>query len=1345
MFKRAIAWVGLLFFVCVGMLACSDGTGSKAGESIATDHAALTIIAEHGFEDGTAQGFMPRGGGVVLENSTEAAFDGTRSLKTTNRTATFHGPSLNVRSLLVRGAIYQITVRARLVAGQAPTALRLSMQHTPTGAADQFITLAQNNTVTDGAWVTLTGSFSYTVDVSNLILYIEAPNSATSSYYIDGVNISETVPPFTGNRFNDFEDETFQGWIPRGGSVVLENTAEIADTGLRSLKTTNRTQAFHGPSLNLFGVLRRAATYQVSVRARLVAGNAPTTLRVTMQRTPTGQANAFDPIAPATNVTDAAWVTLTGVYSFATDVTGLLLYVEATAANASYYIDNFTLTEIAPPPGPPGNTTGAASNFESGAAEGWFARIGNEVLTVTDADAHGGTKSLLTTNRTGTFRGPAFNVTNVMFNGSRYRVSLWAKLAPGEPDAQLRVSLERRLGTNSSTFHTVINNTTVTANAWVRLVTTYDVALANTGLTLYVESNAGTSPFYIDDFEISFVPPAVAERDIPAVRETLAPFFPVGAAIHAGDLTGEHAFLLTKHFSSVTSENDMKWSALQPSEGNFTYATADAQVAFAKANALRVRGHTLIWHQQTPSWVFNDSAGNPLTPTPENKTILLARLENHIRAVVAHFGSDIYAWDVANEVIDPNQSDGFRRSPWFNVIGPEYIDRAFQVAREVAPNAELYINDFDTTNTTKRQFLHDLVRDLRMRGIPVDGVGHQMHNNVDFPSSQAIVDTVNLFHALGVKQEVTELDVSIYSNSLPGPIADYFDIPAERLVMQGYRYRDFFHAFRQLAGKISSVTFWGQADDHTWLASSGRTNAPLPFDVSLKKKHAYWGIVDPNQLPGADLTAGISAASSSIAAGQSGDYLLTIANDGDEDSEAFLPTNDDLPAANVSFVSGLPPRSVFQSLVAPPGWECTTPAVGGTGQIACTLQSLDVNASEVFTLGVTISDCSTPNGTGLASSVTATSTTRDPNLAPNNTATATVAVTNPPPVITLAGSPDMTLECRADFTDPGATAEDACDGPVDVLVSGAVNTASVGLYTLDYDASDSAGGNATRLSRSVNVVDTTPPVVTLAGADTVTLECLEAFLDPGASAADVCAGDLSASASGTPSLSVPSVSLLTYSATDPSGNTGTATRTVIRRDTIAPTFDVQDLTVLLPGVKVVLNGGVLRINGQIVPLGNGTITILGQTIVLQGDTIVINGQTFLLDGRTVMLLVPLGQYQSFTIADFIAALGADCDTSLDLGDVVIDQVTSDELDNAPGNSDGNTTNDIDLSGDCRTLRLRAERVSSGNGRVYTVTLRVRDASGNLTTRALKVIVPRNQGTGSGVDDGARTTVTGSCP
>jgi endo-1,4-beta-xylanase len=799
---------------------------------------------------------------------------------------------------------------------------------------------------------------------------------------------------------NDFEDGTPQGWIPRGGGVVLTNTTEAAQAGTHSLKTTGRTQGFHGPSLNIQNTLTKGATYQVTVSVRLVSGQAPTTIRVTVQRTPTGGSNQFDTVVSSANngVTDAAWTTLNGVYSFGTDNSGLLLYVEATSATASYYIDSFSITQLAPAPGPPANTTGAAATFETGTREGWAPRIGDETLTVTTADAHTGTFSLLTSGRTSAFRGPAFNVTNVMFNGSRYRISLWAKLAPGEPSSQIRVSLQRNLGGVVTSFHTVVPNTTVTANGWVQLAVTYDLALANTSLTLYVESSSGTASFYIDDFQITFVPPPVAERDIPSVYQAFAQYFPIGAAVGQGDLTGEHAFLLTKHFNSITSENDMKWSSLQPTEGNFTYATADAQVSFARANNMFVRGHTLVWHNQIPAWVFNDPSGNPMTPTPENKALLLQRLENHIRAVMTHFGTDVYSWDVANEVIDPSQPDGFRRSPWFNITGTDYIERAFRVAHEVQPGAKLYLNDFDTTNPTKRQFLFNLIADLKSRGVPIDGLGHQMHNNVDFPSRQAIVDTINMFSSLGVDNQITELDVSIYSNSLPGPIVDYADIPVERFILQGYRYRTFFDAFRELQGKISSVTFWGQADDHTWLTSPSRVNGPLLFDTSLKKKFAYWGLIDPLQLPGADLSAEITASPNPVLSGGTTAYTITVRNNVDHDTEPFQPSDDDLPAANVSLLTAVPAGTSFQSLTTPNGWTCNTPAVGTSGQVQCTISSLAPGLAAQFVLTVAL-DCATSNGTQIANAASVSSTTADPNLAPNNTTSVIVEVSNPAPVI----------------------------------------------------------------------------------------------------------------------------------------------------------------------------------------------------------------------------------------------------------------------------------------------------------------------------------------------------------
>ena len=152
------------------------------------------------------------------------------------------------------------------------------------------------------------------------------------------------------------------------------------------------------------------------------------------------------------------------------------------------------------------------------------------------------------------------------------------------------------------------------------------------------------------------------------------------------------------------------------------------------------------------------------------------------------------------------------------------------------------------------------MRDLLSRGVPIDGIGHQMHSNIEYPSAAAVLTTLNQFTALGLDNQVTELDVSIYSNTFPQPFTAYEDIPADRFVRQAFKYRDLFRSFRYLSGDISSVTLWGQADDHTWLTSSARVNAPLLFDTGLKHKLAYTAIMNPSDLPGAGSTLSFSGA-----------------------------------------------------------------------------------------------------------------------------------------------------------------------------------------------------------------------------------------------------------------------------------------------------------------------------------------------------------------------------------------------------------------------------------------------------------------------------------------------------
>lgn len=484
------------------------------------------------------------------------------------------------------------------------------------------------------------------------------------------------------------------------------------------------------------------------------------------------------------------------------------------------------------------------ATFEDGTTQGFRAR-GGETVTVSTTVAHSGQHSLLVSDRTASWQGPARDLHDEMVKGTRYDLSVRVRLGAGQSPAQVRLSMQRD-SDGTSAYDQVVGNTAVTADAWVQLRGTYVLAHDVDALSAYVETASGTADLHIDDFTLSYLPAKPIQTDIPALREVLADHFPIGAAISNRQIIGDQATLLRRHFDTVTPGNALKWDATQPTEGTFRWGDADAQVGFAVENGLAVRGHTLVWHQQTPDWVFTDTDGTPLTADPVDRALLLDRLATHIRAVVGRYGDAIAVWDVANEVIDENQADGLRRSRWYEITGLDYLRTAFRVAREVAPNAKLYINDYNTNVPAKRDRLRDLVSRLRAEGVPIDGVGHQMHVNIAWPSVAETEAMLQAFVPLGVEQQVTEMDISIYTNadeSFPTP-------PTDRLRTQAHRYRDLFDLYRRYADELTSVTLWGLADDDTWLDNFpvARKDAPLLFDTELQAKPAYWGVVDPTRI-----------------------------------------------------------------------------------------------------------------------------------------------------------------------------------------------------------------------------------------------------------------------------------------------------------------------------------------------------------------------------------------------------------------------------------------------------------------------------------------------------------------
>jgi endo-1,4-beta-xylanase len=343
------------------------------------------------------------------------------------------------------------------------------------------------------------------------------------------------------------------------------------------------------------------------------------------------------------------------------------------------------------------------------------------------------------------------------------------------------------------------------------------------------------------------------------VATKYADYFPIGAAVDSQSYM-THAPILKANFNSVTAENEMKFASLEPNEGSFTYSTADAIVNFAVTNKMKIRGHTLVWHSQNPSWLFSNGSGGTAS-----KDVLLARMKNHISNVMGHFKGKVYAWDVVNEAImedgsyrDGNESDDSKKSQWYAIIGESYIAEAFKAAHDADPDAKLFYNDYYDYLPTKQQAIYNMLKGLLDQGVPVNGVGMQCHLNIapsTDPTNQAyyqdvghLEDAIKLYSSLGLDVQVTELDMSLYIPGITYTPDMFYTVQTftdDLKNQQAARYAQFFELFRKYKDVITGVTFWGIADDNTWLSefSSGRQDFPLLFDVNHNPKPAFTAVV----------------------------------------------------------------------------------------------------------------------------------------------------------------------------------------------------------------------------------------------------------------------------------------------------------------------------------------------------------------------------------------------------------------------------------------------------------------------------------------------------------------------
>ena len=339
-----------------------------------------------------------------------------------------------------------------------------------------------------------------------------------------------------------------------------------------------------------------------------------------------------------------------------------------------------------------------------------------------------------------------------------------------------------------------------------------------------------------------------------SLKKYYSSFFNIGAAINEDIILGldnDSKQIVETQFNSITPENSLKWMFLQPYPNYFDFTAADKYVNLGLKNNMHIVGHALIWHSQLADFMQNI----------DSKAEMNKHFENHINTVVSRYKGKIDAWDVVNEAF--NEDGSLRESVFYKFLGKNYIEKAFKLANEIDPNADLIYNDYNLYKKEKRDGVIQMVKQMQSKGIKIDGIGVQAHWSLNQPSLNEIEQIIFDISELGVDVMFTELDISVLPNpweQVGAEVSQNFSRFEGDAKMNPYpdklpksiqnklakRYNDIFQLFIKHSDKISRVTFWGVMDKHSWLNNfpiKGRTNYPLLFDRNYQAKEAHKSLI----------------------------------------------------------------------------------------------------------------------------------------------------------------------------------------------------------------------------------------------------------------------------------------------------------------------------------------------------------------------------------------------------------------------------------------------------------------------------------------------------------------------
>ncbi|MER2063947.1 MAG: endo-1,4-beta-xylanase, partial [Alkalibacterium sp.] len=468
-----------------------------------------------------------------------------------------------------------------------------------------------------------------------------------------------------------------------------------------------------------------------------------------------------------------------------------------------------------------------------------------ESLTRTDLDAYSGEFSLLTENRSEAWNGPSIRIEDQVDLTKEYLFSVWVKFAEKALDD---LQLSTQIGEGDNASYQVIDTQSASADEWVKLEGTYRYDGNGDGfISVYVESvNNQTVPFYIDEFTMTssaLESDISIETELQPIKNVYADDFLIGNAVSMAELEGQRLDLLTHHHNLVTAENAMKPEYAYGADRAFDFKEQQRLVDRIQEEGLKLHGHVLVWHQQSPEWLHTQE-GELLS-----REEALQNMERHIEETILQYGDDVIAWEVVNEAMNDNPVDPemwrtmLRRSKWYEAIGDDYLELAYMKAREVLDengweDVKLYYNDYNDDNQNKATAIYNMVKEINDTyaeenpgELLIDGIGMQGHYNIG-TSVDNVRQSIERFRELGVEIGVTELDITA---GVAGELSE------EQEIDQALIYAGLFKLYKEHADVISRVTFWGLNDATSWRSE----RSPLLFDRNLKAKKAYEAVIDP--------------------------------------------------------------------------------------------------------------------------------------------------------------------------------------------------------------------------------------------------------------------------------------------------------------------------------------------------------------------------------------------------------------------------------------------------------------------------------------------------------------------